>query len=58
MSPEFPYLICRKTVAKQYKAVCCYICHKLVQIACNNIKAYTYQKLQNSKAPQYCIYAT
>ena len=27
---------------------------KWVHIACNNINTYTYQKLQNCKAPWYC----
>ena len=40
---------------KNHKAVQCDMCNKWVHIACNNLNAYTYKKLQKDKSFWYCI---
>lgn len=59
MAPKFPYLNCRKTVAKHHNTVCCDICNKWVHIACNNINTHLSEtsKLQGFLALQQEIYA-
>ena len=54
MVPQFPCLICEKSVAKNHKAVSCDVHNKWVHIKCNNINTYTYRKLKKSDALWYC----
>ena len=46
--------ICSKKVANNHFAVCCDICNHWVNIKCNNITKFYYQKLEKDKAPWYC----
>ena len=45
MVPQFPCLIYKQAVVKNYEAVCCDISNKWVHIGCNNISTYTFRKL-------------
>ena len=55
MVVQFPCLVCNRTVAKNHRAVQCYLCDSRVHIACNNLNLYTYRKLQKDKSPWYCM---
>ena len=52
---QFRCLVCNRAVAKHHRAVQCDLCGSWLHIACNNLNAYTYQKLQKDKSPWYCI---
>ena len=53
MVVQFPCLVCNRTVAKNHRAVQCYLCDSWVHIACNNLNLYTYRKLQKDKSLWY-----
>ena len=55
MVVQFPCLVCNRTVAKNHRAVQCYLCDSRVHIACNNLNLYTYRKLQKDKSLWYCM---
>ena len=54
MVVQLPCLKCNMAV-KNVKAVQSDICNnRWLHIGCNNLKTYTYKKLQKDKSPRYC----
>ena len=55
MKIKFPCTICKRTVAKNHKALQCNLCDQWIHIKCNLIDKKTYEKLKHDTSFWFCI---